>query len=772
MRSLCPAFLALTLFACGDKGEEPDPYDLDADGIPLGQDCDDGDAAVGGPTLYYGDADGDGAAGDLLVVEACEAPEGFGTEAPDCDDLVASTHLGAPEVCNEVDDDCDGLVDDDDADTDPASMSTFYGDLDQDGYGDDDLTTEACVLPAHYAAQGGDCDDADTSVNPGTAWYGDLDGDGYGNLLAPIYGCEPLEGYVEDSGDCADLDAEINPGAVEICDEIDNDCDGATDDEDSDLDASTSSEWYPDVDGDGYGDPDGTPSASCAPAEGYGEQATDCDDLDALVNPDASEVCGDGVDNDCDGGPWPCTLAGERTESDATAAWRGEQGSDYAGYGLAVLGDFDGDGIDDFAIGAYGEDSGGSQAGRVYLRFGSTTAPSGDIDLATLSGVNGDAVSDYLGRMVAGPGDIDGDGYDELLVGGYGVDLGGASAGAAYLVMGGTSIPTGFSDVSDLASAVFVGASEGDWFAYAGGSAGDINDDGYDDFLISARFAEDDLGAAYLFYGSTVERTGEISADSAQAIFLGSDTLDYVGERNATTGVGDIDADGYDDFAVGAYSWDDGSTLAVGRVSLYYGRSALLTDGDLDDADVSLVGESDGDYFGQSVRGVDDLDGDGYDELLIGAPYAETDVGVAYLYGGSATGFASRVEVTEAVASFKGSNTFDYAGKAVTTGDLNVDGYADLVFAAYGYDTDSSQAGRIYLMFGHSSVAGAYDLEADADATVTGEDLYRYMGWNLAAEGDVDGDGAPDLLIGAYGLDSYAGGSSGGGVLFFPGGKL
>ena len=223
-------------------------------------------------TTYYGDADGDGYGDPANTTEACAAPAGYVTDNTDCDDTNAAVNPGATEVCNGIDDDCDTLVDD--ADPDCAGMTTYYQDADGDTYGNPAVSQDACAAPA---------------------------------------------GYVTDNTDCNDNDNTVYPGATELCDGKDNDCvDGVPANEaDADSDGvricggdcndGDATVWqlltgYTDNDGDGYGI--GNAQQVCSGASlpsGYATQDGDCDDTNAAVNPGATEVCDDGIDNDCDG---------------------------------------------------------------------------------------------------------------------------------------------------------------------------------------------------------------------------------------------------------------------------------------------------------------------------------------------------------------------------------------------------------------------------------------------------------------------------------------
>jgi len=317
----------------GFSEDEGDCDDTDADIFPGAEelcngeddDCDgfidDDDPDVIGTSTWYADSDADGYGDSTASHEACDAPSGYVgyAAATDCDDSDATVHPAATEVCNGVDDDCDGLIDDDDGGV--VGTTTWYRDGDGDGDGDPSRSVDACDAPSGYVSDGSDCDDSDAGAYPGatetcdgtdndcdgstdeadasdaSTWYGDGDSDGYGNAGLTQQACTAPSGYVSDSTDCDDGDAAIHPGATELCDGDDNDCDGLTDDADGGVVGAGT--YYRDSDGDGYGDA-GSNTTACAAPSGYVSSTTDCDDRDAAVNPGASEIC-DGVDNDCDG---------------------------------------------------------------------------------------------------------------------------------------------------------------------------------------------------------------------------------------------------------------------------------------------------------------------------------------------------------------------------------------------------------------------------------------------------------------------------------------
>ena len=261
----------------------------------------------------------------LLMLSACvealdndrdgHAHQVFDT-GDDCDDSNPDVHPDATEMCDGIDNDCDGVADESGA----ADAQTFYEDKDEDNYGDLVSTILACPqnLPLGFVANGEDCDDLDPDINPAATeicngvdddcdstiddgietdtFYQDNDGDGYGTTEQTTSSCyDEVDGYAKSAGDCDD-DAPITyPGAVDICDGKDNDCEGDIDEDEDSFPA-----WYADADEDGYGDPDDWVQACEDEVEGRTLTDGDCDDRDPDINPEADEIFYDGVDQDCD----------------------------------------------------------------------------------------------------------------------------------------------------------------------------------------------------------------------------------------------------------------------------------------------------------------------------------------------------------------------------------------------------------------------------------------------------------------------------------------
>ena len=311
------------MVASADDCDDAEPLawsgadELCDDGVD--NDCDGAtdDAAAVDALAWYTDADNDTYGDPSSVQLACTAPAGTVSNNGDCNDGERLAWSGADEVCGDtVDNDCDGLTDDDSA----ADAITWYLDGDSDGYGGT-TTVVSCTSPSGYAAASGDCNDSDGAINPGASevcegsvdencngeideedasggvfWYLDDDSDGFGDPLVSVAGCTAPTGYVSDGTDCNDSDSVINPGADEICDNglTDEDCDGEID-EGSAVNADP---YYTDGDADGYGDP-ASELFACVQPSGLIVDGSDCDDTRSDVNPAATEIC-NGLDDDCD----------------------------------------------------------------------------------------------------------------------------------------------------------------------------------------------------------------------------------------------------------------------------------------------------------------------------------------------------------------------------------------------------------------------------------------------------------------------------------------
>lgn len=282
---------------------------------------DDSDGLIDEEVLltFYTDSDGD-TYGDPNgpTILACTAPPGFSSNNTDCDDTNPAVNPASPEVCNSLDDNCDGQVDN------SLVFEVYYSDTDGDGEGDPVLFVSTCDgPPVGYVLNDDDCDDADPEIYPGAPeicdgldndcngltddadpnitgqplWYADADADGFGNPNVFLFACTQPHGYVSNNDDCNDTNAEVHPNATEVCNGFDDNCDGLADDADPNVNGQII--WYADADEDGYGNPDYA-QTSCDQPSGYVSNNNDCDDTNQNVHPGVEETCND-LDDDCDG---------------------------------------------------------------------------------------------------------------------------------------------------------------------------------------------------------------------------------------------------------------------------------------------------------------------------------------------------------------------------------------------------------------------------------------------------------------------------------------
>ncbi|MFD0863377.1 putative metal-binding motif-containing protein [Sungkyunkwania multivorans] len=270
----------------------------------------DGNVDEGVLSTFFRDADSDGFGIPFDTIMACSRPNGYVENDTDCDDTDASSYPGAPEICDGKDNDCNGVMDE-------GVQNTYFLDADGDGFGDSTQTLFACTAPSGYVSNDLDCDDTNPLIRPdaqevcngiddncdamtdndpidGTVYYRDADGDGFGSNGQTIISCTQPSGYVTNNMDCNDSNASAFPGAQEVCNGIDDNCDGMTDNN-----PINGTVFFRDADGDGFGNPSVT-IVACSPPGGFVNNGLDCNDANPLISPAATELC-DGIDNDCSG---------------------------------------------------------------------------------------------------------------------------------------------------------------------------------------------------------------------------------------------------------------------------------------------------------------------------------------------------------------------------------------------------------------------------------------------------------------------------------------
>ena len=352
-----------------------------------------------------------------------------------------------------------------------------------------------------------------------------------------------------------------------------------------------------------------------------------------------------------------------------------------------------------------------------------------EIDATQQRTFNGAATGDNYGTSVASAGDVNGDGYEDIIIGAPFNDFKALNAGRAYIFFGGINMNT-------IVDITLTGDTVINYFGASVSGAGDVNGDGYADVIVGAYGNSSNKGKSYIYYG------GAAMNNIADVTMSGEAANDYFGF--SVSGAEDVNGDGYSDVIVGAY----GNSSYKGRSYIYYGGAVMNNI-----ADVTMNGEFANNYFGFSVSKAGDVNGDGYSDVITGAYGYSSSAGRSYIYLGS----AAMDNMTDVVMTGATANNY-FAFSVAKAGDVNGDGYSDVITGAYG---NNSNTGKAYIYF------GGFLMDYTEDVTLTGEGISNFFGNSVSGAEDVNGDGYSDVIIGAknFGLGKgkayvYYGGAS------------
>ncbi len=457
----------------------------------------------------------------------------------------------------------------------------------------------------------------------------------------------------------------------------------------------------------------------------------------------------------------------------------GNEARDLAGRLVSEAGDVNGDGIDDLLISA--------NISETYVVFGSDTGLPSLLDLGDLDGTNGFTILGSRVRSLSGAGDVNGDGIDDILIGNASSDLNGVNAGTTYVIFGKNVSEAGdFTPELQLSSLDGTNGFQivGESMEYSGTSvsAEDINGDGIDDILIGATGSDRSAGATYVVFGKNVSNAGTFTASLQLSDLDGTNGFKIFGEFPldragiSVSGAGDVNGDGINDVLIGAFYGGDNTT---GAAYVVFGKETAETEDFPANFQLSslngtngfkVVGEVIGDLFGGAVSGAGDVNGDGIDDILVGARANDgnrMDAGATYVVFGKNVSERGAFAAELRASSLNGTNGFKMYGESAEdqfgisvsgAGDVNGDGISDLLIGAV--NATFSRDGIFdasYVIFGRDQNKGVFfpgtfnlsGLDPGFGVKLISPEEGDLLGQKVSSAGDVNADGIDDVIVGA-----------------------
>jgi len=437
------------------------------------------------------------------------------------------------------------------------------------------------------------------------------------------------------------------------------------------------------------------------------------------------------------------------TPTDADAVLESDQGDAILGWSVGTAGDVNGDGFSDVIVGAKYFHNGQSSEGAAFVFLGSATGIVGSNPSDAASIVESNQVNAYLGWSVGTAGDVNGDGFSDVIVGAKNFHNGHYREGAAFVFLGSASGIVG-SNPSD-ADAVLESDQTEAYLGWSVGTAGDVNGDGFSDVIVGAKNYdndETDEGAAFVFLGSASGIVGSNPSD-AHAVLESNQANVDLGTSVSTAD--DVNGDGFSDVIIGAPYYNN-----KGAAFVFLGSSSGITGSNPSDAHAVLESDQFSSLLGTSVSTAGDVNGDGFSDVIVGSDWftnGQIYEGAAFVFLGSPSGIVGS-NPSDAAVMLESNQDGALLGRSVSTaGDVNGDGFADVIAGAPEYDNGGGEEGAAFVFHG-SALGLVGSSPADAHASLESDQISAGLGSSASTAGDVNGDGFSDVIVGASTYDN------------------